>query len=280
MGTSMNTKVIKMKTITPMCSHGAEKEAELRLTEVKHAMRFWWRTINYYSDCDKLKQKERALFGGLTNKSPLLLKPELDKELHNVEITMKVRKLPKIKAIESQTIKFGMMSDKHIDQYINMLELTSYLGGIGQRSREGYGAFKILNQKTKITNRNELLQRIKALINETGNQSIKDSYGNNNYDINIDVPLGAKYPMVKKIIIGNEINQKEQVTSIFLDEVASLVKKVNPIGELEPYIYISCYELEKGNIIPILTQLTYPKKVGLKKYLDYCQEYISGFRSL
>ena len=280
MGTSMNTKVIKMKTITPMCSHGAEKEAELRLTEVKHAMRFWWRTINYYSDCDKLKQKERALFGGLTNKSPLLLKPELDKELHNVEITIKVRKLPKIKAIESQTIKFGMMSDKHIDQYINMLELTSYLGGIGQRSRKGYGAFKILNQKTKITNRNELLQRIKALINETGNQSIKDSYGNNNYDINIDVPLGAKYPMVKKIIIGNEINQKEQVTSIFLDEVASLVKKVNPIGELEPYIYISCYELEKGNIIPILTQLTYPKKVGLKKYLDYCQEYISGFRSL
>lgn len=280
MGTSMNTRVIKMKTITPMCSHGAEKEAELRLTEVKHAMRFWWRTINYYSDCDKLKQKERALFGGLTNKSPLLLKPELDKELHNVEITMKVRKSPKIKAIESQTIKFGIMSDKHIDQYLNMLELISYLGGIGQRSRKGYGAFKILNQKTKITNRNELLQRIKALINETGNQSIKDSYGNNNYDINIDVPLWAKYPMVKKIIIGNEINQKKQVTSIFLDEVASLVKKVNPIGELEPYIYISCYESEKGNIIPILTQLTYHKKVGLKKYLDYCREYISGFRSL
>lgn len=279
MGTSMNTKVIKMKTITPMCSHGAEKEAELRLTEVKHAMRFWWRTINYYSDCDKLKQKERALFGGLTNKSPLLLKPELDKELHNVEITIKVRKLPKIKAIESQTIKFGMMSDKPIEQYLNMLELASYLGGIGQRSRRGYGAFKILNQKTKITNRNELLQRIKALINEIGNESIKNSVESNGCEIDIDV--AAEYSMVKKIIIGNEIKQKQKGTSVFLGRTASLVKKIRPMGELDPYIYITCYELQNGGVVPILTQLTYPKKgEESKRYLEYCQEYISGFRSL
>ena len=99
MGTSMNTKVIKMKIITPMCSHGAEKEAELRLTEIKHAMRFWWRTINYYPDCDKLKEEERAIFGGLANKSPLLLKPELDKELPNVDIILKVKKSPRVKAI-------------------------------------------------------------------------------------------------------------------------------------------------------------------------------------
>ena len=64
-------KRIKLELITAMGTHGANnKELEFRITELKSAMRFWWRAVQCFDSAEELYRKESALFGSLGRKAP------------------------------------------------------------------------------------------------------------------------------------------------------------------------------------------------------------------
>lgn len=48
-------KRIKLELITAMGTHGANnKELEFRITELKSAMRFWWRAVQCFDSAEEL----------------------------------------------------------------------------------------------------------------------------------------------------------------------------------------------------------------------------------
>lgn len=61
----MEKIVFNCETITPMFSAGADKATlELRVPEIKAALRFWWRACNGHLKIEKLKEEEAKIFGG------------------------------------------------------------------------------------------------------------------------------------------------------------------------------------------------------------------------
>ena len=59
----------KCKLITPMFMAGADRKTpELRPSEFKGMMRFWWRAIKAEDDIKKLKKEESQIFGGTEEK--------------------------------------------------------------------------------------------------------------------------------------------------------------------------------------------------------------------
>jgi len=69
---------LKCKTITPMFMAGADgKTPELRPSEFKGMMRFWWRAIKAEDNIEKLREEEAEIFGGTgekEGKSKIILK--------------------------------------------------------------------------------------------------------------------------------------------------------------------------------------------------------------
>lgn len=60
----MHCITLQCRTVTPMFSGNAFQKPEIRPTEIKAAMRFWWRAMNAHLTLDELKSKETDLFGG------------------------------------------------------------------------------------------------------------------------------------------------------------------------------------------------------------------------
>lgn len=80
----MNRIVFNCKTITPMFSGDALQDPEIRPTEIKAAMRFWWRAIQSYGDLTQLRKAESELFGGAWDDRGKQLKPQ--KAKFNIDI--------------------------------------------------------------------------------------------------------------------------------------------------------------------------------------------------
>ncbi len=61
----MKETTLSCEIITPMFMAGADgKIPELRPSEFKGMMRFWWRAVKAEDDIEKLKKEEAKIFGG------------------------------------------------------------------------------------------------------------------------------------------------------------------------------------------------------------------------
>ncbi len=61
----MEKIIFNCETITPMFSAGADgRTPEIRVPEIKAAMRFWWRACNGHLSIEELRKKEAEIFGG------------------------------------------------------------------------------------------------------------------------------------------------------------------------------------------------------------------------
>jgi CRISPR-associated protein Cmr1 len=145
----MDKIILKCEIVTPMFCYGADgKTPELRVPSLKGALRFWWRAIHPNLNLDELKKKETEIFGGSgdneAKKSSFFLQiisSQFKKEY--------VNPLPhKTKTFKKDTIpaktKFEIIirGENHL-KIRNLIEFISIVGGIGGRSRRGFGSFKI-----------------------------------------------------------------------------------------------------------------------------------------
>jgi len=191
------------EVVTPLFLGGADpQKAELRVPPIKAAMRFWWRALNPQS-IEMLRDSESKLFGDAGDKygkSNLTLAIE-DFRISNIEY----QPLPhhdakpknfKVKCING-SFKIVIKGSK---LHHSIFELFCLLGGIGKRSRRGFGSIRIVNNEEE-SYKNEVNQEnIFTLINNI----CPNEFSRNNGDVvkRKRMFTGINYPYLKEIKIG------------------------------------------------------------------------------
>lgn len=211
----MESISFECKIITPMFLTGADgRTPELREPSVKGAMRFWWRAINGNLDLKEMKSKEDEIFGsGGDNAKKSSFSIFIEKSQVNTDRCSPLPhhednkfKLNCFKEQEKFKIVFYINDEKRTNEKFikNLFLLLSYLGGLGRRSRRGFGSFKVEkineevvdNQSTNLTKIFETLKQISPnyKYNEKGEDSV----------IEVKERSKFEYPWIEKIEIGKK----------------------------------------------------------------------------
>ena len=180
----LKTVHFEIETITPMFISGPDQgKAELRAPSIKGLLRFWWRAMHPISSMDILKQKESSIFGSggendsggssfsirLVYNTVPTAKEKFPKQ--NIIVASKGKTFPvnileylaygtykyegkeKGNVFLREWIKPGtkfhidmtFFEETYIDEVLESMRVFSLFGGIGSRSRNGFGGFSILN---------------------------------------------------------------------------------------------------------------------------------------
>lgn len=263
------------KTVTPVFSGGADKDKpELRPPTIKGSMRFWWRAIKGLSletlkKGSKSQKCEGAIFGASNEK--------LGKSKFNIKTyaNLKTEQFQTRPYRDSKKDSEGIVPNlelsihlstynHNINFYSQILKGALILGGIGKRSRRGYGKVKILSVNNQPFNFDYNLESILKIVN-----SISDDYEIDSNRIilkssqtsNNPRYLKEVYPYLKEI----------QISQVPLDSWKEAVKKIrkathnyakhDSIGfakgreRLASPIYVSIIEKSANKFLPIISTL-------------------------
>ena len=175
----MKKATFECKVITPMFMFGGDGESvELRPSEFKGMMRFWWRAVKAEDDIEKLRKGEARLFGGTgegegRSKIKIRVIPnrissefigknfrdEIKSDTGNEHIglaylmystfTLRARGEPIIKKYIKPDfefkIKLSSFNKKSLKEALASLWLSIFLGGFGTRARRGGGNLEVTN---------------------------------------------------------------------------------------------------------------------------------------
>ncbi|MBN2835284.1 MAG: type III-B CRISPR module RAMP protein Cmr1 [Candidatus Delongbacteria bacterium] len=270
----MKTITFECETITPMFLSGADgKTPELRPPSIKSAMRFWWRSLNpdlvkktdKGFDYSELRKNETELFGG-TEHGGKRSKVIISVALSTLEITTafptphKENPFPK-KAISIGSsfyvsLSFNENEIMNTDQVKNLFVITSILGGLGNRSRRGFGSFKILKIDGTDFNQPDNKEEIENFIRQ-----INKSYAKLNFS--------PDFPYLQSIEIGKEHADLTKMIGKATHDIKLKFgwKYNNAMGDsknrFSSPIYVSVIKRTDGKLYPIISTLnTVPPNNG------------------
>jgi len=210
----MYTTKFKCSVVTPMFMSGADKSTpELRPSEFKGMMRFWWRAAKAENNITKLREEEAEIFGGTgesegRSKVKIALKgqsPPVGKDISD-----EIKDFSGCKYLLYSTFALKTRGERIIRKYIKSyyefyitlealdensfkhalcsLWLAIYLGGFGTRARRGGGCLSVkedsgnpigLNFKATAKSESELSKWIS--INLSKIKSIIETVGTSKY---------------------------------------------------------------------------------------------------
>jgi CRISPR-associated protein Cmr1 len=282
----MKSIKLKCKVITPMFMAGADgKTPELRPSEFKGMMRFWWRAIRADDEIENLRKEEAKIFGGTGEKEG---KSKVMIKVCPQQISFSsYRPLPHSQTktftfpcicVNSTFEIFLRGEEEFINIFKNVLFLSTILGGFGKRSRRGFGSVAIIEpEELNLENlqKEELLSKILDTLNQI----------DNHYEISsskiVNKKSGGNYPWIKEIEIGNKHDDWETL----LKKIGNATHNLkNPsLGNSSPRmaspIYVSVVKLKDG-FYPIVTTLnsSFPQNYpyyDLRKQNDFKREVLS-----
>lgn len=194
----MEQKRYECNLITPMLIHGEDTSvAELRPSSIKGAMRFWWRAIHGNLNLKQLKEQESNLFGGAGDN--IAVRSSFRIKLSALSLRLgQIDPLPhksnhfRIHGYEEkQSFQLDFIG-KNLEIVEKVFELTTILGGLGQRSRRGFGSVQIQNQET-VT-----VDYVQSLIQEINSEFKYQSDKNYPYIENIEI--GKNYSDMNDLV--------------------------------------------------------------------------------
>lgn len=207
------------KVLTPMFLHGENgRVVQLGATPFKSAMRFWWRSLQT-EDGVELLSKEERLFGGIQKS---VCRSPFDIFVCEKELQSKNRSLTPHKdgarndayIIGSEfTVTISMRQafsaeDERFLFYMSLFELTSLLGGVGQRSRRCAGSFQILSRK----------------INDGREETAKEIFGEKKIALDIQKRM--------EVVKGKDFVTPKGSVSVYPQKVSQYIKiRVIKAGE-------------------------------------------------
>ena len=264
----MKSIQLKLKTVTPMFLHGYHNRIlDLRPPPFKALFRYWWRATRAVTD---LHKEEGKLFGNTRRKSPIQIRipcsenletddyrplPHHDggKQCANCRQTNKeCKQAYKNKAYcpdEQFTI---ILTADNIGCYEKIAKLGFLLGGVGNRSRRGFGSICDTNWGfTDIPNlRKEILQTLNDV---AGSGHFVISPGSNSITSHLGSP---RYPVIQEISFGQPTKNFQsllrkigQATHDHCDEALG---SANP--RMASPIHVRIQKVG-GQFVPIVTQL-------------------------
>ena len=216
----METSTFECEIITPMFMAGADGQIpELRAPSIKGALRFWWRAMNGHLRLGDKKNKdgiiiqkglktiEGEIFGSTSERSKVIIRiqaQELD------QYKERTSPLPhKQRSFEKEAFSKGTVFTVHLsltktisynEMVFNLQSLTalftlvSVLGGLGNRSRRGFGSFKIINQ--------EYPQTLKSILKHLHFISPHFKLAKEAAFIFSEKQMFSEYPYIEKIDLG------------------------------------------------------------------------------
>ncbi|GIX42792.1 MAG: type III-B CRISPR module RAMP protein Cmr1 [Leptospiraceae bacterium] len=278
----MHKLTFECEVLTPLFMYGAnsKEDLELRTSEIKGMMRFWWRAIMSENNIEKLQKEEGKIFGSTDEKSKFMIRiRDYKLNLSNYKYGS-FNPLPHKENLSFKKMGFIPRLNFNIEITIfennykvlieNIFILTTILGGFGNRSRRGFGSIKINNSRDfgfEEINYKIILQKLNFIRNTyqiTSNKIQNISKG------------GGNYPWIKEIEIGknryNDYNYllKKIGDATHLYSVPSL-DNANP--RMASPIYVSVIENNK-HYYPIITTLnsvfpSYYPKLNIHKQSEF-----------
>lgn len=246
----MKEIIIECQGITPMFMGGANgNENILRPPSLKGVLRFWWRAMNGHMSLTELKKKESEYFGGTepATRSKIIIHPfdELKRKEEKISKTPH-RENPYEQA--AVIVRFSIKISYHesIDLDVkNLIKVAFVLGGVGNRSRRGFGSFKIIS-----INGDEPFSTIESYQNFIQNITTLES------------STMADYPYIKKVQIGKEYDDYQSLLvqigqSSHENDFDTLGFAKRKLKFASP-IYVSAIQVGK-KLHPIITTLNTPK---------------------
>ena len=237
---NMETLTVTLKTVTPLFLAGADgRTPELRAPSIKGMMRFWWRAMKVLS-IEELRKEEGDLFGSS------------DEGVGRSKFALSVRKNDEIEVIPYQPLphhtgdklcpylkenpscnrdgrcskgnkpnaiapnqKFECIIRANtvaIKKVEDILKVSLILGGLGKRSRRGFGSIKIIKENDSDFSFDYSLTSIRDLLNTI----VPQGYKTNGSKIEKDKPALAdsNYPYIKEIEIGNGCKKYEDLLKV------------------------------------------------------------------
>jgi len=221
----MNNLTFTCEIITPMFLNGADgKIPELRPPSIKGALRFWWRALNGHLSLDELRKQEAEIFGGTDEKvgrSKIVIRTS-HSNLHQKSFNMLPHRMDNefpspaqsYEPSQTFTVTLSLTSIQHsfnLDKLESLFVLTCLLGGLGKRSRRGFGAIWITEKDNKsfsmpntLNGENGILNLIKKF---NSDYAIDNSTTPNKIQLKKPSPLNGQYsndyPYIEEIYIGH-----------------------------------------------------------------------------
>lgn len=258
---------LRCKTITPMFMYGADKNTpELRASEFKGMMRWWWRAIKSESDVKKLRKEEAQIFGG-TEKGEGKSKVKLIVRNKNIQVS-NFSPVPHKEdakfSLEAITGNFNIdveCDDKIKDVVESTLFITFTLGGFGRRARRGFGSIYVEEFYNNFESEELILQKIVEKL-----EIVNGNFDINNGKIVNKVSNGDSYPWIKEIMVGNiyKNNYDDLLNLIGQD---SHTNRDNSLGSFNPRmaspVYVSILKIDQ-HFFPVITKLNsaFPRNYG------------------
>jgi len=181
---NISDKEFDIEVVTPMFLGGANTlAAELRVPSIKGMLRFWWRATCGIESLSEKKKKEKKILGSTDNKAAFYL--QID-NLSNVHYQMDLKDRGKkfkvhghpvsiidylaygtykyqrgkgnvyqkahIKPESSFLLKIFFYNDDFKGDVLRALSFFMAFGGLGAKSRNGFGSLFVKDQKISINN--------------------------------------------------------------------------------------------------------------------------------
>ena len=143
----MPTQNLNLEIVTPLFLRGSDNtRLDLRPPPFKALFRYWWRATVGETNADHLRSREGDLFGNTKKRSPLSIRipvhPILPSDLRHP--------LPHSQTFDAQAYlpggRFNLtLTAPNLGDYTNIAEIGFLLGGVGNRSRRGFGSIRYQN---------------------------------------------------------------------------------------------------------------------------------------
>lgn len=302
--------VFDCEVITPMFLSGADpKNVELRSASIKGALRFWWRALYGENDIASMRKKEAELFGNTEKRSKVKISIKNEQfnfttglsggktylvESSRGKFNLKIvdylafglceynKELKDNKYIRSHIIpgsRFSLVIELNNctqiekNQIINSLSCLHYYGGIGARSRNGFGSISIKpNDSTIIlTQFKNFSGELKKFTSFSGYSKIFEIANTNKWEDALS-DIGLAYREARLAIERkHKFDLRPYIAKplIVKNENISITDR-----HAKPYFLHVRKELKNGksNFIGTILFLPYSYNVNYKNYQDACNK--------
>ena len=250
---------LNLETVTPMFLHGADpkKKPELRPPSFKSLMRYWWRTVQ---DCktEPLRKTEACLFGSTDGKAPFSIRISGTVDLAQASYTPLPHRTGN-RGFKSDAYKAGKPFDLYLitkkesdaSTYKQIAKLGFLLGGVGNRSRRGFGSIR--EKGWNFSDVSNLQREILDTLNDVAGVDrfqIKDQI------IESKLTNFPNYPVIRCIFFGHPTNNSNDLLTKIGQ--ATHNHNDNALGSASPRLASPLHvRIQKiGNkYVPLITQL-------------------------
>ena len=207
----MESRKLDCEIVTPLFLAGSDvNEPELRPPSLKGVMRYWWRAVNSNLDLKALSEKEASLFGtskGEVGRSKFNLRIQTD-SLDTITYPPTTKQFEFTGFKPGQNVSIYLTSYDSVENFKNILQLSLLLGGLGRRSRRGFGSLQPSDMDLT-------LEEILNLINSVG--SGKYSIKGPNIVLNHQMSGATNYPYLKEVAIGKEYPSWKELLNVIIN---------------------------------------------------------------